>query len=264
MPLAAKHTAHRTPENVNLLKLAATPLLIWVISGDAGRAIVGASVFALVMLASHYITQGIRQQNGERVELGAHWPRKTLGAGILGFAIFLLAWAQLDRVLLAVALGGVGFSLSLLAFGLDHVTRAKRRVKKSASSDETERFMETAERVLNAVTNRLNTLEQEDLTAHALMFREQFIEMTDRNWDLLDDLIEEIRNAVTQVAMETDSFYLDYQETPDPEFKRRYIRTLGDISEELSALFDAHQNEYADIEQNSDKLFDQMSRKSVA
>ncbi|WP_146188664.1 hypothetical protein [Pseudoprimorskyibacter insulae] len=256
--------ANRTPENVNLLKLAALPLLIWFVSGDAGRMVAGALIFAVIWVAGHFLIQGIRAQNGESLDDVANWPRKMIGSGLMAVALLMLGLMKFDSALMAVAIGFVGFGLCLLAFGLDEYSPNARPRARTLSAGEEAKFIETADRVLNAIVRRIETLDEDDLTTHAVAFREVFMDTVENNPAVQEELLEDIRNTITQAAMATDTFYIDYQENPDPDFKRRYIRALGDLAEEMVATFrEATARDEGDDSRN-DKLFDQMTRRSVA
>jgi hypothetical protein len=64
--------------------------------------------------------------------------------------------------------------------------------------------------------------------------------------------------------MTTDAFYLDYQQSEDPELRKEYIATLSDLLKELEvALSEAPTTGTLD-QAESDALFDQMGRRSVA
>lgn len=256
--------AARSTDAVHVLLLAAFPLALWLLRGDADSIVFGGLVLGLLLISARFLMTGLRIQHGELIRPKDIVPRKVIGSGIMGIAVGFMAWFQLAVPINAVILGCTAAGLCFVAFGPDKIDKEvlKRVIQRRSGANAG--LLETADRVLNAMVLRIAMLDDEVLTAHTEAFAKNFTNLVTKDPAATAEFIEEIRSVITEAAVETDQFYITYSENPTPMVKRRYVGTLSDLATLLKEyMFGLDPNEGLAGRRQSESLFDEMSRKSA-
>ncbi|WP_425101667.1 hypothetical protein [Tropicibacter sp. S64] len=107
---------------LNVLFLAAFPLVLWLFQGSSAAVVVALVEMGLFAAALRLISSGHKVQRAyEQAEVAYRpkVPRKVLGSLLIGVMVMILAGMHFHTLMFPVLLGFFAFGLGLSAFGLD-------------------------------------------------------------------------------------------------------------------------------------------------
>ncbi|WP_136439866.1 hypothetical protein [Pacificoceanicola onchidii] len=107
---------------LNILFLAAFPLVLWLFRDTSGAVLVAVVEVALFAFALRLISAGHRiQREYEEAEVAyrPRLPRKVVGSLLIGVMVAVLAGMHFSNAIPPLLLGALAFGLGLSAFGID-------------------------------------------------------------------------------------------------------------------------------------------------
>lgn len=114
-------TPRRSP-HLNLLLLAALPLLLWLLNGTGAMRLAALMQVLLLIAAMRLIARGERLHRAWALSHETRpprVPRKIVGAVLIGCAVMLMAGYRFEALTMPALLGFLACVLTLLAFGTD-------------------------------------------------------------------------------------------------------------------------------------------------
>ncbi|MEC3861645.1 hypothetical protein VK792_10145 [Mesobacterium sp. TK19101] len=262
-----RHDEPRSPNTVNVLLLALCPLIFWLFRGDIGSLVMGFLLLTLFGFAAHMIVTALED---EQVGLSCcrNVPRKAIGSAMIGAGAAILALMQGIELITSGGIGMLVFGLSVIAFGTDKGMEKRIRIKdRRSSAKETQKLIDTAERVLSAIPIRVAELEDEPSLLQARAFRDSMLRVLSTHPEVIEEIAPELRHVLTEAAEASDLFVEEYSEDPEPRIRRRYMVFLKTLADEFDACIQelTADDALAEAEQaREDALFDEASRKDAA
>lgn len=269
---AAAAEAANFDSALNVMFLAAFPLLLWVFQGSFTGIATALLEIWLFSMALRLISRGQKvQREYELAEVADRpaLPRKLLGSVLIGVMVLILAGHQFQSLLLPLLSGLAATGLSILAFGLDPLRDKGMDDPAVIARMECEAAQEALSHRLDVVADQVAALQDAEL-----------IRRTDRARDLIDRLMQDtardadsfarIRKPIETFAhmlSEEVQRLLDSAEGSDFTFaRRRYMAKLQVMTESFSthARKKGYQAGRDAFEREADNLLNRMPRESAA
>ena len=152
---------------LNVLFLAAFPLLLWLFQGSAAGVVAAVLEVLLFAVALRLISRGQavqRAYDAADVAYRPLLPRKTLGSLLIGLVVFILAGHQFTSLALPTALGALAAGLAIAAFGLDPMRDKGLDRPETIQKLRVDAIAQKTELRLNAQCDRIAGLGDADLT----------------------------------------------------------------------------------------------------
>lgn len=233
----------RHPQAVNILLLAAAPLVLWLLRGDGVGILGGALCLGLYWAALWQLSEGLAAEDEYHAAARAappDVPRKIIGCILLGVTVGMIAAIKGTTLLSPMIAALMATTLGILTFGIDPIRvkgrKARIRGTANAQSDSDQAApavtLELAEQVLSAVMRRVNSLRDQDLTAGIEDFSDEtrnILRLIHKDGTAFDRLSPKIGTLLKDVAALVDDFVPGQAERPEPAAKAKFLERLGHI-----------------------------------
>jgi len=155
------------------LVVAAAPFLFTAFGEPAAGLAVDFAAFAAIAAAAFVTREGLRAEaafNARKVARRPAFPRKGLGAGLVGAGLFLGAYAPGAGFLGPIILAAVGVALYLLAFGLDPMRDKGMEGVDAFQQDRVARVVDEGEKLLAGMQDAILRAHDRKLDARVGQF----------------------------------------------------------------------------------------------
>ncbi|WGW05337.1 hypothetical protein [Tropicibacter oceani] len=152
---------------LNVLLLAAFPLVLWLFQDSAVSIVIAVIEMALLATALRLIATGQKEQrdyDAAAVAIKPRLPRKTLGSLLIGVMVLILAGMHFDSLLLPLLLGLIAFGLGVMAFGLDPMQDKGLDDPDVLARLEAADYVDLVEEILIELSERVAVLGDTELT----------------------------------------------------------------------------------------------------
>ncbi|MDA7426252.1 hypothetical protein [Thalassococcus lentus] len=257
---------------MNILFLAAFPLVLWMFQGSA--VLIATAVLQLFLLSCglRLIARGLISEARYDAAIAAHapkWPLKLMGACLIGVTVFLLAGHHFYTLFVPAMLGLASVGLTIAAFGLDPMKDKGMENREEVACMVLASQIDQHELDLASAVHRIAGLGDADLTrrteaAQDLLYNT--IESAREDTEILQRSQKPIAKFVRIIESEVDRLENSW-EGDDYLFARRrfvakldvLIESFGSFARKSGALED---KDFLDDE--AELLLDRMPQESAA
>lgn len=252
------------------LVLVAVPFLVTAFGEAPAGLAVDLAAFAAFAAAAFTTREGLRAEaafNARRVARRPAFPRKALGAVLVGAGLWLGAFAPGAGLLGPVILAAVGVALHLLAFGLDPMRDKGMEGIDSFQQDRVARVVGEGEKLLAGMNDAILRAKDRKLEARVKLFiataREMFRAVEDDPRDLT--AARKYMGVYLMGARDATARFADlYAATRDAKARADYEALLGDLETNFSARTrELIENGREDLDIEIEVLRDRLAREGV-
>ena len=257
---------------LNILFLAAFPLISWLFQGSFAGAATALIMLWVFSLALRLISKGTQLHHAYDAAPDAQAPRiprKLIGGFLIGAMVVILAGHKIDSLFLPMVIGGMAFALSIIAFGLDPMRDKAPRNAQSLVRDRAEVALERADHQLAQVADQVAMLEDAEITRRTEASRQAIMRMM-RSFMRDPEAVLRIAKPVdkfTEMLRAEAKRLLSSQASESAAFvRRRYIAKLDVMTQsfERSARKARAANDEDGFELEADLLLDRMPPRETA
>lgn len=252
------------------LVLVAVPFLVTAFGEAPAGLAVDLAAFAAFAAAAFTTREGLRAEaafNARRVARRPAFPRKALGAVLVGAGLWLGAFTPGAGLLGPVILAAVGVALHLLAFGLDPMRDKGMEGIDSFQQDRVARVVGEGEKLLAGMNDAILRAKDRKLEARVKLFiataREMFRAVEDDPRDLT--AARKYMGVYLMGARDATARFADlYAATRDAKARADYEALLGDLETNFSARTrELIENGREDLDIEIEVLRDRLAREGV-
>lgn len=257
---------------LNVMFLAAFPLLLWVFSGSFSGVATAVMQIWLFSLALRLISRGQKAHDAyDAAEIAARprLPLKLIGSGLIGVLVVLLAGHTFDNLLLPFAMGLGATGLAIAAFGIDPLKDKGLDNPDVIARMEQDALLDEIEHKLAIAADQVAALEDPEVIRRTEVAREMILRMlTDATQQ--PESFATIRKPVQTFATMLSAEVLRLLASAEgPEFdyaRRRYMAKL----QVMTGSFRKHARKKGfqvgrdAFEREADNLLTRMPRESAA
>ncbi|SMX29923.1 hypothetical protein TRP8649_04063 [Pelagimonas phthalicica] len=271
-----KHPRHADApvfdSSLNVMFLAAFPLLLWFFQGSLGGIASALLQMGLFSIALRLIYRGQRIQRVydlSEIAKKPVLPYKILGSTLIGVVVFLLAGHQFMSLLPPAILGVVATGLSLTAFGLDPLKDKGQDNPELMNRLAAEHRWDAAEDALAQVTDRIELLDDPELTLKSDATRAMVMRLM-RSFGTNPRCVQRIGKLVERMTQilrnETQKLEQDWHSDKHLLARKRFLLKLDVLSES----FETHAREGSErtgrdaFDLEADLLLDRMPHETAA
>ena len=271
------HSRAELDSGLNILFLAAFPLLAWFFQGSFADIATALVELWLLTIALRMIAKGKQLQREYEATPGARaprLPRKLIGSVLVGVMVMVLAGHQFNNLFMPLLFGGIAIGLSIAAFGIDPMRHrfdgnAKEERRQLDARHAAELQLEQADYALAQIADRAAMLEDAEITrrteaARSLVMR--LLRSFARDPDSLMRLKKPVSKFVKLLDAEAERLCMAVSTESSTFARRRYIAKLEVMTEsfEASARKTRVRGDKDAFEVEADLLLNRMPRNSAA
>ncbi len=268
----------RSPEapvfdsGLNVLFLAAFPLVLWLFHGSLTGIATALLEMGLLSLALRLISRGQDIQRGYDlvpVCKAPRLPRKLVGSLLIGLVVLILAGHHFPTASLPLMLACVATGLSLTAFGMDPLKDKGADNPELLNRIAAEHAWDEADNILSQITDRIALFDDADLTLKSDATRAMVMRLMRSFGTDPKDLfrISKLVNKFSDILRtETDRLEAAWHGDDHLFARQRFVLKLEVLSESFEAhARDGSQRSGRDaFDLEADLLLDRMPQESAA
>ncbi|CUH78763.1 hypothetical protein [Tropicibacter naphthalenivorans] len=268
----ASNEAANFDSALNVMFLAAFPLLLWVFQGSFAGVATALVEIWIFSIALRLISRGQKIQREYDAAQVAHrprLPRKLLGSALIGVMVLILAGHQFADLLFPLVLGVFAMGLSVAAFGLDPMTDKGLNDPEVVARIEIDTAMEAIEAKLAIVADQVASLQDADLTRRTEVARDMVVRLARDN---VSDIkgFRRVRKPVEKfsamLSEEAERLIASWDGEDYLFARKRYVAKLDVMTDSFAtrARKNGFQAGRDAFEMEADMLLDRMPRESAA
>lgn len=249
---------------------AACPMIFWLFRGSLVDMMSAFVLLGLFACALWLLSQGQRicaAYDAAEIALRPRVPRKLLGSALIGLLVAILATAQIDALLLAIAMGVLATGLGVAAFGMDPMVDKGTDNPAVMLRQRASEMTDAADRSLALLSRDIETLGDADLSRRTDATRQKLMLLMralSGNPPALRSLRKPLIKLLQMTLQEGDSLADAWDGPERDQARARYISRL----DSLIRAFETRARERCDAQNDAygletNLLLDRMERETA-